>query len=65
MNKLVIPVVLVALIAIAAGFAFSPADEAATVHIDIKDHICVVDEGTSDTGFSSDPEDNGCLPPDE
>ena len=41
MNKLIIPVVLLALVVIAAGFAFSPVEQATAVHIDILDAMCV------------------------
>ena len=41
MNKLVIPIILVAIVAIAAGFAFSPVDQATSVHSSLLDAICV------------------------
>jgi len=51
MNKLIIPLVLLAVVAIAAGFAFSPVDEATSVHTSLLDAICVHDQANSPSGF--------------
>ena len=39
LNKIIIPVALIAIIAIGAGFAFAPVDQATTVNDQIEDQI--------------------------
>jgi len=53
MNKLILPIVFIAIIAITAGFAFAPADQASTVDEEItdtlSDNICIVRNGPGST----------------
>ena len=54
MNKLIIPLVLLAVVAIAAGYAFSPVQEVTTVHSSILDAICVTTQNGNTPGATWD-----------
>ena len=60
MNKIIIPIVLIAIIAIGVGFAFAPVEQAVTVHNDIiQDVSDVACNAFFKVGFTWDGE--GCI----
>ena len=64
MNKLILPLVLIVIVAITAGFAFAPVDQASTVDEEItdtlSDNICIVRNGPGATW-----DGEGCVGGDE
>ena len=62
MNKKIIPVILLAVVAIAAGFAFAPVEQATAVHDSIiqdnADGMCT--QFTSSTTAFWDPDSRSC-----
>jgi len=61
MNMKIIPVIVIAIVVIAAGFAFSPVEQVTTVDQKILDNICVI-EGFGEGAFF---DGEACLNPDE
>ena len=57
MNRVILPLILLAVIAIAAGFAFAPVDKAVTIHddmiIDHANHFCQANNNNASKVFNS------------
>ena len=62
MNKLILPIVFIVIVAITAGFAFAPADQVTAVDEEItdtlSDNICIIDQGPNSIW-----DGEGCISP--
>ena len=65
MNRAIFPTILMAVILVAAGFAFAPVDRVTTVHADLIDDvgefICLEIDGTSYNSNFPETTDNPCA----